>query len=51
MRQEVSDVVAVFMPPISPEQEIVTLRKANRELEITVYLLAGLIILMFLARR
>ncbi len=51
MRREVSDVVAVFMPPLSPEQEIASLRKVNRELEIAVYIMAGLFVLIWLARR
>lgn len=46
-----SDVVAVFMPPMTPEQEIVRLQRVNRELEITLYVFAGLFILMWLARR
>jgi hypothetical protein len=51
MRRDVSDVVAVFMPPVSPEQEIAVLRRQNRELEISVYVLVGLFVLMWLARR
>lgn len=35
----------------TPEQELGRLRRERRELEITVYILAGLIFLIWLARR